>query len=74
MKTNFFSAAKTSLIVLNLVETMTNRKLVKHLKDAGFTPAKFTPSLFKHTTIHISCSLMVDDFGVKYINKEDAEY
>jgi len=42
--------------------------------DVGFIPAKFTPGLFKHITRPISFSLVVDDFGVKYINKEDVEY
>ena len=50
------------------------RKLVQHLKDAGFIPAKFTPDLFKHTTRPISFSLVVDDFGIKYIHKKDADH
>ena len=50
------------------------RKLVQHLKDAGFIPAKFTPGLFKHTTRPISFCLVVDDFGIKYSNKKDADY
>eukprot|EP00815_Leptocylindrus_aporus_P007176 CAMPEP_0116058534 /NCGR_PEP_ID=MMETSP0322-20121206/5252_1 /TAXON_ID=163516 /ORGANISM="Leptocylindrus danicus var. apora, Strain B651" /LENGTH=220 /DNA_ID=CAMNT_0003542731 /DNA_START=832 /DNA_END=1491 /DNA_ORIENTATION=+ len=50
------------------------RKLVQHLKDAGFIPVKFTPGLFKHTTRPISFCLVVDDFGIKYSNKKDAEY
>ena len=50
------------------------RKLVQHLKDAGFIPAKFTPGLFKHTTRPISFSLVVDGFGIKYIHKKDADH
>ena len=50
------------------------RKLVQHLKDAGFIPAKFTTGLFKHITRPLSFCLVVDDFRIKYSNKKDAEY
>jgi len=49
-------------------------KLVQHLKDAGFIPAKLTLGLFKHTTRSISFNLVVDDFEIKYIYKKDAEH
>ncbi len=50
------------------------QKLVKHLKEAGFTPAKFTPGLFTHKTRPLAFSLVVDDFGVKYTRQEDVDF
>jgi hypothetical protein len=33
-----------------------------------------TPGLWKHDTCPISFSLVVDDFGVKYVGKENAQH
>ncbi len=70
---NVLAEIITGMYVLPQPGIRAYHKLVKHLKGAGITPAKFTPGLFKHTTLPISFSLVVDDFGGKYINKEDAE-
>ena len=35
---------------------------------------KNTPCLFQHTTRSIQFSLVVDDFGIKYSNKEDVDH
>ena len=47
--------------------------LLPHLERGGYIPSKFTPGLFPHRSKPISICLIVDDFGVKYKNKEDAE-
>ena len=47
------------------------QKLVKHLKEADFEPAKFTPGLFTHKTRLLAFSLVVDDL---YTRKEDADF
>jgi hypothetical protein len=49
-------------------------KLIKHLKKGGYVRAGITPGLFKHETRDIVFSLVVDDFGVRYTKKEDAEH
>jgi hypothetical protein len=49
-------------------------KLLHRLTSADFHPAPHTPGLFLHRTRQISFTLCVDDFGVKYIDKLDAEY
>jgi len=36
--------------------------------------AKNTPCLFTHKTRNITFTLVVDDFGIKYVNAEDAEH
>lgn len=49
-------------------------QLKTHLAKYDFHPARFTPGLWKHKTRPIQFCLVVDDFGVKYTRKQDAEY
>ena len=44
-------------------------RLIKHLAQYGYAPCRNTPALWKHVTKPISFTLVVDDFGVKYIKK-----
>ena len=46
-----------------------NDRLKDHLAHFGFAPVPRTPALWKHDTKTILFSLVVDDFGVKYIGK-----
>jgi hypothetical protein len=48
-------------------------KLIAHLKPAGYIRAGITPGLFRHTTNDIVFSLVVDDFGIRYTDKKDAQ-
>jgi hypothetical protein len=47
--------------------------LAPRLKHAGYLPARTTPGLFKHNDHSVIFCLTVDDFGVLYVNKQDAE-
>jgi hypothetical protein len=49
-------------------------QLTAHLALHGYRPAPNTPALFRHNTRPISFVLVVDDFGIKYKTKEDAEH
>ena len=49
-----------------------NEQLIKKLVPHGYRPTR-TPGLWKHDNKPISFTLIVDDFGVKYIHKKDAE-
>ena len=49
-------------------------KLKKHLKQFDFMPCPITPGLWKHKTKDIIFCLVVDDFGVRYTKKEDADF
>jgi hypothetical protein len=49
-------------------------QLVLHLQKAGYYPAKHTPGLFHHSTKDIKFILVVDDFGIKYTNIDDAKH
>jgi hypothetical protein len=51
-----------------------NDELVLHLAAHGYIQAEHTPGIFSHETRPISFTLVVDDFGVKYIGKEHAEH
>ena len=51
-----------------------NDELVPHLAAHGYIQAEHTPGIFSHETRPISFTLVVDDFGVKYIGKEHAEH
>ena len=51
---------------------LANEQLQLHLAPYGYKPAKFTPGLWLHDTNKVIFTLVVDDFGVKYIGKENA--
>jgi hypothetical protein len=44
--------------------------LAKRLKENGYSQSKTTPGLWKHEWRPVRFSLVVDNFGVKYIGKE----
>jgi hypothetical protein len=51
-----------------------NDYLTELLAPAGYTPAPLTPGLWTHASRPISFSLVVDDFGIKYINQADVDH
>jgi hypothetical protein len=51
-----------------------NKQLQKRLAPHGYQPVPITPGLWQHDTRPISFALVVDDFGIKYVNKADAEH
>ena len=51
-----------------------NERLQKHLAKFGYAPVARTPSLWKHASRPVTFSLVVDDFGVKYVDKKHAEH
>ena len=48
--------------------------LLPRLKKAGYKPTGHTPGLFRHNNNSIVFCLTVDDFGVLYTNKTEAEH
>jgi len=48
--------------------------LAKRLIDHGYSQSETTPGLWKHEWRPIMFSLVVDDFGVKYVGEEHAEH
>jgi hypothetical protein len=51
-----------------------NQLLQTRLAPFGYYPARHTPVLCLHQTRSISFTLIVDDFAVKYVNKQHAEH
>ena len=50
------------------------KQLVKNLKQDGFEPAAGTTGLWYHRSRPTKFALCVDDFGIKYFLKDDAEH
>ena len=53
---------------------ITNERLTRHLAKFSYTPSTKPPALWRHATRNISFSLVVDDFGVKYVSKTNADH
>ena len=50
---------------------LANADLVKHLAVHGYVQDANVPCMFAHVTAPISFSLVVDDFGIKYVHDSD---
>ena len=53
---------------------LAQQRLIHHLAQAGYTQVPNVPFLFRHSTRNIAFSLVVDDFGIKYTAKTDADH
>ena len=53
---------------------LANRLLKQCLAKHGYYEVSHTPGLWKHISHPISFTLVVDDFGIKYIGKEHADH
>jgi hypothetical protein len=53
---------------------LANQLLCKRLAPFGYYEVPHTPGLWRHVTRPISFSLVVEDFGVKYVGKEHAQH
>jgi hypothetical protein len=51
-----------------------NDRLKSHLEKYGYVPTDRTPALWVSKTNNVSFTLCVDDFGIKYTKKSDAEH
>eukprot|EP00957_Ditylum_brightwellii_P180915 13783471-Ditylum_brightwellii.AAC.1 len=55
-------------------EKLGNEQLTKHLALYSYNLVRHTPGLWRHITKDICFTLVVDDFGAKYTNKEDVHH
>jgi hypothetical protein len=53
---------------------LANKLLRQRLLTHGYYECNNSPSLWKHQTRPIAFTLVVDDFGVKYVGKEHADH
>ena len=51
-----------------------NDRLKAHLAHFGFAPVPITPALWKQATKPIIVPLLIDNFGVKYTSKDNADH
>ena len=52
-----------------------SKKLLKdRLTEYGYNEVAHTPGLYKHNTRPVWFTLVVDDFGIKYIGQENAQH
>ena len=62
------------MYVLPQAGKLANIQLQKCLATEGYIPTKITPGLWKHIHREITFKLIMNNFGVKYVRKEDAEH
>ena len=53
---------------------LVNQQLEQILATGGYFPSRYTPGMYLHETCPISFTLVANNFGVKYVNKQDALY
>jgi hypothetical protein len=56
------------------VGILANKLLQKWLAPHGYYKCVNTPGLWRHATCPITLSLVVDNFRIKYVGKEHADY
>ena len=65
---------KKAIYGLKQAGLLSNKMLAKILNKEGYYQAKHTPGLWVHEKRQISFTLVVDDFGVKYVKEEDVRH
>ena len=53
---------------------LANDLLKKRLAIGGYHPVQFTPGMWRYVWRPVTFTLVVDDFGVKFVGKEHAEH
>ena len=69
-----YCESRKAIYGLKELGKLANIKLQAVLAIKGYKPCRFTLGLYKHKTENIAFSLVVDNFGVKYINKQDVDH
>ena len=52
---------------------LANQRLTTHLAKYDYAPTRHTPGLWRHKHRPVTFSLVVDDFGVKYEGRDNAQ-
>ena len=69
-----FVEIRISIYGLPQAVALTNKCLKVNLAAHGYFESPHTSGIWRHITRPISFSLVVENFGVKYINKADADH
>ena len=67
-----YIVASKSMYGLLQAGIITNKLLKKRLIDHRYRQSKLVPGLWKHDTRPVQFTLVLDNFGVKYVDKEHA--
>ena len=65
---------KRGMYGLKQAARLAHDQLVNHLHKYGYSPDKYAPNIWGHETRKTKFCLCVDDFGVKYFSKNDANH
>jgi hypothetical protein len=71
---SIYIRAKHGMQGLPQARLLANKLLEKHPNKHGYQQSKLVPGLWKHGTRPIQSTLVVDDFGVKYIGEDHAQH
>jgi len=69
-----YIAIKRGMYGLPQAGILAQELLEKRLNAHGYQQSQFTPGLWTHKWRPIAFSLVVDDFGVKYVGKQHADH
>jgi hypothetical protein len=69
---SIYVRAKWGMYGLPQSGLLANKLLEKRLNKHGYRQSKLVPGLWKHDTQPIQFTLVVDDFGIKYVSEEHA--
>ena len=69
-----YAKINKALYGLKQAGKIANNDLITHLAKHGYHPTELTEGLFTHETRSTCFTLVVDDFAVRYKNKEDADH
>jgi hypothetical protein len=67
-------SSKQTISLTPYIYTTYSLPIVKRLAPHGYAPTPHMPRLCTHKTRPIIFSLIVEDFGVKYVRKEHADH
>lgn len=73
-KDHVYVVIKKGMYGLKQAGRIANNQLTVFLAAHGYRPCSVTAGLWTHDTRPIQFTLVVDDFGVKYINDEDFQH
>jgi hypothetical protein len=71
---SIYIRAKRGMYGLPQSGLLANELLAKRLNKHGYQQSKLVPGLWKRDTRPIQFTLVVDDFGVKYVGEEHAQH
>ena len=66
--------AKTIMYGLVQAGIIGHKVIKENIKPYAYAPERITQGLWKHQDRDINLTLVVDNFGIRYINKKDADH